>query len=60
MLESQIAIADRRKSDIETQLTLHASDAAKVQFLFTEQQQLLRQLEADMERWAVLAERADV
>ena len=59
-LESQIAIADRRKSDIETQLTLHASDAAKVQSLFTEQQQLLRQLEADMERWAELAERADV
>jgi ATP-binding cassette subfamily F protein uup len=59
-LESQIAIADARKTAIETQLSLHSSDAAKVQSLFTEQQQLLRQLEADMERWAVLAERADV
>ncbi|MGI8657014.1 MAG: ABC-F family ATP-binding cassette domain-containing protein [Pyrinomonadaceae bacterium] len=59
-LESRIAIADARKTDIETQLSLHSSDAAKVQSLFTEQQQLLRQLEADMERWTVLAERADV
>jgi len=58
-LEAQIAAADARKAGIEAQLNLYSSDAAKVQTLFSEQQQLLQQLESDMERWSELAERAD-
>ncbi|CAN5395901.1 ABC-F family ATP-binding cassette domain-containing protein [soil metagenome] len=59
-LETAIAIAEKRKAEIEAELSAHASDAAKVQALFTEQQQLLRQLDDDMERWAELADRAEL
>jgi ATP-binding cassette subfamily F protein uup len=60
MLEAQIAAAETRKAEIEAQLNSHASDAGKVQALFTEQQQLLQQLERDMGRWAELAERSEL
>ncbi|MCA1626646.1 MAG: hypothetical protein LC742_01600 [Acidobacteria bacterium] len=53
-------MAEKRKAEIEAELSAHASDAAKVQALFTEQQQLLRQLDDDMERWAELADRAEL
>ncbi|MBA3248485.1 MAG: ABC-F family ATP-binding cassette domain-containing protein [Pyrinomonadaceae bacterium] len=59
-LETAIAIAEKRKAEIEAELSAHASDAAKVQALFTKQQQLLRQLDDDMERWAELADRAEL
>ncbi|MBA3321517.1 MAG: ABC-F family ATP-binding cassette domain-containing protein, partial [Pyrinomonadaceae bacterium] len=59
-LEKIIATAEVRKIEIEAELNAHASDAGKVQALFTEQQLLLRQLERDMERWAELAELAEV
>jgi len=59
-LEASITAAETRKADIEAQLSTHASDAVKVQALFTEQQQLLQQLERDMRRWAELAERSEL
>lgn len=59
-LETQIAAAEARRTEIDAQLNAHASDAGKVHALFTEQQQLLQQLDRDMERWAELADRADV
>lgn len=59
-LEAQIAAAETRKAEIEAQLGVHSSDAVNVQTLFTEQQQLLQQLDRDMKRWAELAERAEL
>jgi ATP-binding cassette subfamily F protein uup len=59
-LESQIANAEIRKAELETELSVNSSDAAKVQALFTEQQQLLLQLDRDVERWSELAEKADL
>jgi ATP-binding cassette subfamily F protein uup len=59
-LETRIARAETRKAEIEAQLNTSGSDAGKVHTLFTEQQELTRQLDADMERWAELAERSEV
>ncbi len=59
-LEAQIALAEIRQAEVETQLNTHSSDAAKVQELFAEQQQLLQQLERDMERWAELAGKSEL
>jgi ATP-binding cassette subfamily F protein uup len=58
-LEKSIAAAEARLPAIGKELTLAASDAGKVHELFTEQQKLETQLEADMTRWAELAERAE-
>ncbi|MFN2456183.1 MAG: ABC-F family ATP-binding cassette domain-containing protein [Pyrinomonadaceae bacterium] len=58
-LESRIVVAETRKAELETELGVSSSDAASVQALFTEQQQLLQQLDHDLERWAELAERAE-
>ncbi|GAC1400726.1 MAG: ABC-F family ATP-binding cassette domain-containing protein [Pyrinomonadaceae bacterium] len=58
-LEAQIAAAEIRKVEIETQLNTHASDAFKVQTLFVEQQQLFQKLDRDLERWAELAEKSE-
>jgi ATP-binding cassette subfamily F protein uup len=60
MLEAQIEKAEIRKTEIESQLNVNATDAGKVHALFTEQQQLLEQLDRDMERWAELAERSEM
>lgn len=59
-LEAEIAAAETRTAEIEAQLSLHATDAGKVQALFTEQQQLLQQLDREMERWAELAEKEEL
>lgn len=58
-LETKIAVAEKRQTEIEEQLRLYATDAGKLNELFTEQQKLTEQLGRDMERWAELAERAD-
>jgi ATP-binding cassette subfamily F protein uup len=56
-LEAQIPENEKRLAEIESELTRFATDAFKVNQLFTEQQKLNEQLERDMERWAELAER---
>jgi len=58
-LEKNIAAAEARLPAIEKELALAASDAGRVHELFTEQQTLESQLDADMTRWAELAERAE-
>ncbi len=58
-LEKSIAAAEARIPAIEKELALAASNAGKVNELFTEQQTVESQLEADMTRWAELAERAE-
>ncbi len=59
-LEERIAAGEARLPMIEKELTQAASDAGKVNELFTEQQKVQSKLEADMARWAELAERAEV
>jgi ATP-binding cassette subfamily F protein uup len=58
-LETQIPGTEKRLAEIENELTRFATDAFKVNELFTEQQKLNAQLESEMERWAELAEKAD-
>ncbi len=58
-VEQRIAEIEKRLPAIETELAAAASDAGKVHKLFTEQQNLSAQLDADMTRWAELAERID-
>ena len=55
-LETRIAASEARQSEIELQLTTHASDAGRVHALYAEQQQVAARLERDVERWAELAE----
>ncbi len=57
-LEKSIAAAEARLPAIEKELAMAATDAGKVHELFTEQQTVEARLEADMTRWAELAERA--
>lgn len=59
-LELNIAAAEKRLPEIEQELTQAAADAGRVHELFKEQQSLKRQLDADMTRWAELAERAEL
>jgi ATP-binding cassette subfamily F protein uup len=59
-LELGIAEAEKRKAEIEEQLVLYASNSDRVHSLFIEQQQLLERLDRDLERWAELAERANL
>lgn len=56
-IEKRIAETEARLPEIDKELAAAASDAGRVNQLFTEQQKLTTQLEADMERWAELAER---
>jgi ATP-binding cassette subfamily F protein uup len=58
-LEAQIPELETRLAQIETELGEFASDAYKVNQLFTEQQKLNEELEHSMNRWAELAERAE-
>ncbi|MEP7211616.1 MAG: ABC-F family ATP-binding cassette domain-containing protein [Acidobacteriota bacterium] len=58
-LEKSIAAAEARLPAIEKELAAAASDAGKVHELFAEQQKLEARLDADMTRWAELAERAE-
>ncbi|MBA3875234.1 MAG: ABC-F family ATP-binding cassette domain-containing protein [Anaerolineae bacterium] len=58
-IELQIESGEARKSEIESLLNAHASDAEKVQALYTEQQELINKLDQSVERWAELALKAD-
>ncbi|MDQ3131327.1 MAG: ABC-F family ATP-binding cassette domain-containing protein [Acidobacteriota bacterium] len=57
-LERQIPEAEKRLAEIENELSRFATDAFKVNELFTEQQKLNSQLETDTQRWLELSERA--
>ncbi len=57
-LEARIAEAEARKAEIEAQLATLAGDYETVTALSVEMQDLLTRLEADVDRWSELAERA--
>ena len=57
-VEARIEKAETRQPELEALLTEHATDAEKVMAYSEELGALLEQLEADVERWAELAERA--
>ena len=59
-VEERIAAAEKRLPEIDAELDAAASDAGKVNELFNEQQLLRSQLETDLDRWAELADRAQV
>ncbi|HKG23743.1 MAG TPA: ATP-binding cassette domain-containing protein, partial [Blastocatellia bacterium] len=54
-LEIRIEAAEKRKIEIETRMSANASDSGLIEALFREQQELDRQLDRDLERWAELA-----
>jgi ATP-binding cassette subfamily F protein uup len=56
-IQKRIAETETRLPEIDKELAAAASDAGRVHELFTEQQALTAQLDADMNRWAELAER---
>lgn len=58
-VEERIAKTEDRLPEIDAALILAASDAGKVHELFTEQQALSAQLDADLTRWTELAERVE-
>ncbi|MEM1057039.1 MAG: ABC-F family ATP-binding cassette domain-containing protein [Bacteroidota bacterium] len=57
-VEARIAEAEERQPRLEALLTEHATDAEKVVAYSEELGALLTQLDADIERWAELADRA--
>ncbi len=57
-IEARIAAAEARQPEIEAELAANAADAARVLALSQELDALSAQLDADVERWAELAERA--
>ncbi len=57
-VEARIARAEARQPELEALLAEHATDAEKVVALSAELAALVEQLDADVERWADLAERA--
>lgn len=57
-IEARIEAAESRQPELESQLAEFATDAEKVVALSAELDALVKQLDADMERWAELAERA--
>nr|MBA2620075.1 ABC-F family ATP-binding cassette domain-containing protein [Acidobacteriota bacterium] len=59
-LEQEISGGEKRAAQIADELNLHATDAYKLNELFAEQQRLNERLESAMQRWAELAERADI
>ena len=59
-LEADIPETEKRLAEIEKDLNRFAADAFKVHELFTEQQKLNARLEQSIERWAELAEKADL
>lgn len=56
-LEKRIAETETRLPEIEKELSAAASDAGRVNQLFTDQQTLTAQLEKDITRWTELADR---
>lgn len=59
-LEIEIAKAEKRKSEIEEELSKMTSDFAAIQSLSKELEVLLRSLDKKVERWAELAEQVAV
>jgi len=59
-LETGIAEAESRQKEIEKELEENASDAHKLNQLYTEKQTLEEKLDKDVVRWTELAERADL
>ena len=59
-LEMRISETENRLAEIEKDLINFATDAYKLNELFTEQQKLNAQIETDTERWLELSERADL
>ncbi len=59
-LETRIPETEKRLAEIDGELAKHATDAYKLNALVLEQQKLNDQLEKAIERWAELAERADL
>jgi ATP-binding cassette subfamily F protein uup len=59
-LETDISRAEERLTGLDKELIEFATDSHKLNELFTEKQTLEEKLEIDMERWAELAERADL
>lgn len=57
-LETRIEEAERRKTEIETELAANSSDAYLVHQLYTEREALTGQLARDLDRWSELAELA--
>ncbi len=57
-VEARIAAAEARQPAIEADLLEHAADAERVLALTTEYAELAQQLDADVDRWAELAELA--
>ena len=57
-VEARIEAAEARQPELEAALAEHATDADRVIALSSELGALVEQLEADVERWAELAERA--
>ena len=57
-VEARIAEAEARQPELEAALAEHATDADKVVSLSAELADLVAQLDADVDRWAELAERA--
>jgi ATP-binding cassette subfamily F protein uup len=57
-LEKRIEISETRKAELERVLSASTSDFAAVDSAYTELQSLSRQLETDVDRWALLAELA--
>ena len=58
MLETRIAEAEAKQPELEAQLAERATDAEAVLSLSAELAALMERLDADVERWAELAERA--
>ena len=59
-LEIQISETEKRLAEIEVELKQFATDAYKLNEIFTEQQMLNSKLEADSNRWLELSERAEL
>lgn len=59
-LETSIPEIEKRLEQIQKDLNTHATDSFKLNELFSEQQKLNAELETSIERWAELAERAEV
>lgn len=58
-VELRIAESEKRLPKIEIEIAAAASDAGRVHELFLEQQELNSRLDADLARWAELAERME-
>lgn len=57
-LETRIAEAEKRQTEIETELAANASNAQLVHQLYEEREQINARLASDLDRWSELAELA--